>query len=70
MYSMQPKNKKSALELIAFKIDVETLAMLDELCADLDAATKASGDTFGGRSHTIRKAIRFAHASRPWSPKS
>lgn len=69
MYVMQPKKKKEPLELIALKVDAETLSMLDELCADLEATTRTAGDTFGGRSHTIRKAIRFAHAARPWSPK-
>lgn len=68
---MPSTKKKRAPEadgtaLVAIKIDVETMGMLDELCADLEAATSATGDKFGGRSHTIRRAIRFAHGARPW----
>ena len=66
---MQPPKKRnhgrvSNLSLLAFKIDPETLTMLDELRTDVEAA----GDAFSGRgrAHTIRKAIRFAHATRPW----
>ena len=70
MRCMNAKKTKRAndseLTLVALKVDPETLAMLDELCSDLEAATAADGDIFGGRSHTIRKAIRLVHASRPW----
>lgn len=64
---MNPKKKRTGDNaLIALKVDPETLAMLDELCSDLETAAAASGDIFGGRSHAIRKAVRFAHAARPW----
>ena len=71
MCSMQAKKKpgrpKTNLSiLVAMKIDVETLSMLDELCQDLASKRRDEGDTFGGRSHAIRKCIRHTYQTRPW----
>lgn len=63
MQTKQPPKKKTKLELVAFKIDPDTLAMLDELSAYVETAMTAKGDPCGGRSHAIRKAIRFSHMS-------
>ena len=70
MRDMNLTKKKRTNELepavVAVRLDSETLAILDELCADAERAARTAGDAFGGRSQVIRKALRYVHAARPW----